>query len=191
MTICPKLSPRKDQMTSQIRCQTALVELLKTQPLEKISVTKLTQQAGLHRGTFYKHYEDIYALFDELVDQLVRDLEVIVTMPEAAGRQTFFETFLSFFEDRRELTRLIFEQSDHNPIFQAAYQTMRFHYTDYYEETVVDYPYVMTYHMDGLLGILRQWVLDDFAEERNQILAGMMALDAHFEALLLGDSPKN
>lgn len=177
-------------MTSQIRYHIALIELLKTNPLERISVTKLSRQAGLHRGTFYKYYGDIYDLFDELVNQLVKDLEMIVTMPDEAGRQAFFEAFLSFFEERQELTRIIFEQSDHNPIFQAIYQMMRFHYMDYYDETVVDYPYMMTYHMDGLLAILRQWVLDNFIEEREKILLGMLALDAHFESLLLGDNPK-
>ena len=37
----------------------ALTELLKTKPVNEISVTELTRLADVNRGTFYSHYKDI------------------------------------------------------------------------------------------------------------------------------------
>ena len=49
------------EKTRQMLAQ-ALKELMKTSPLEKISVGDITQQAGVGRNTFYYHFKDKYAL---------------------------------------------------------------------------------------------------------------------------------
>ena len=49
------------EKTRQMLAQ-ALKELMKTSPLEKISVGDFTQQAGVGRNTFYYHFKDKYDL---------------------------------------------------------------------------------------------------------------------------------
>ena len=49
------------EKTRQMLAQ-ALKELMKTSPLEKISVGDITQQAGVGRNTFYYHFKDKYDL---------------------------------------------------------------------------------------------------------------------------------
>ena len=44
----------------------ALIELLKTAPFEKITVTEICRTAEVSRITFYTYYEDKYALVDEV-----------------------------------------------------------------------------------------------------------------------------
>jgi len=53
----------------------ALLTLLKSRPLESISVSALCREASVSRGAFYMHYKDIRALFDEHVHHLLQDLE--------------------------------------------------------------------------------------------------------------------
>lgn len=53
----------------------ALVALLKTRPLEKISISTLCREAKVNRGTFYLHYHDVGTLFDEHIHYLLKDLE--------------------------------------------------------------------------------------------------------------------
>lgn len=49
----------------------AFAELIKKKPLSKISVTELSKMAMINKGTFYLHYQDIYALYLDIVqDQL-------------------------------------------------------------------------------------------------------------------------
>ena len=44
----------------------ALTELLKTKPVNEISVTELTRLADVNRGTFYGHYKDIFDMVEQL-----------------------------------------------------------------------------------------------------------------------------
>ena len=52
---------------------TAFNELLQEKPLDKISVTELAQRAEINKGTFYLHYTDIYALYQEALLEHMED----------------------------------------------------------------------------------------------------------------------
>lgn len=46
-------------------------EMLERMPLEKITVTALIKACNIGRNTFYYHYEDIYALLDDLLIKIL------------------------------------------------------------------------------------------------------------------------
>ena len=45
------------------RIESAMLELLKVKPLDKITVTELARVAMINKGTFYLHYQDIFDLY--------------------------------------------------------------------------------------------------------------------------------
>ena len=47
----------------------ALIELLRTTPLEKISIQDICEKAMIHRTTFYTHFGDKYDLFEYVLNQ--------------------------------------------------------------------------------------------------------------------------
>ena len=47
------------------------LEMRQTLPIEKIHVRELCRQAMINKSTFYNHYEDIYALEDELENEAI------------------------------------------------------------------------------------------------------------------------
>ncbi len=51
----------------------AFKELAAKTPIDKISVTSITQAAGINRKTFYLHYEAIEALLDDIVSDIMDD----------------------------------------------------------------------------------------------------------------------
>ncbi len=69
--------------------KTAFCEMLKKSPVEKISVTELAKQAQINKGTFYLHYQDIYALYNEIRDDFLQEMigsmdycSLLLTNPE-------------------------------------------------------------------------------------------------------------
>jgi len=52
----------------------AFLELRAQAPLEKIKVNRLCQLAQINKTTFYKHYSDIYALSEEIENDLIRSI---------------------------------------------------------------------------------------------------------------------
>ena len=56
----------------------ALKELMETIPFEKITISDISQKSGIHRQTFYYHFQDRYELLDwllnmELVSNFIED----------------------------------------------------------------------------------------------------------------------
>lgn len=51
--------------------QSTFIELRKTTPLEKIRVRDLCRIALINKSTFYNHYEDAFALSEELENELL------------------------------------------------------------------------------------------------------------------------
>ncbi len=53
----------------------AFTTLLKEKPIERITVKELCEKAGINRGTFYGHYNDMYELRSDIENELVDDFE--------------------------------------------------------------------------------------------------------------------
>lgn len=80
-----------------------LLDMMETESIEHISVMDLCNLAMINRGTFYKHFEDKYALLGFALEELKRDLYADFSKnnsyedtPQAAVR-SFFATAIRFF----------------------------------------------------------------------------------------------
>lgn len=52
----------------------SLIELLSKNSLEKITVKEVCDNANINRGTFYSHFKDQYALYNNLVNELLDNI---------------------------------------------------------------------------------------------------------------------
>jgi len=62
----------------------ALMALLSERALEEITVKEICERAMVHRTTFYKHYEDKYALLEQGMHQMYDALLAEVNAPPSA-----------------------------------------------------------------------------------------------------------
>ena len=58
--------------------RTALEEMIVEMDAGKITVSELAKRAGIHRKTFYLHYETIDYLYDELANDIAQELYRVV-----------------------------------------------------------------------------------------------------------------
>lgn len=70
------LDPRTHRTLQAYR--EALTRLLKVKPLEQITVSELSLKAGYHRSTFYRYYNHVGELFDEIQDEMLSEFEAIM-----------------------------------------------------------------------------------------------------------------
>ena len=61
------------------------IELSKQMPIDKITVKKVTDYIGITRNTFYYHYQDIYALLEEIVVTKAKKLFVLDSLYIISG----------------------------------------------------------------------------------------------------------
>src|SRR5690348_9052717 len=71
MATPPKNVDRRVQRTRQLLRQ-AFVEVAQEKGLTAVSVQDITERANIHRGTFYTHYEDKYALVYSLIREEIQ-----------------------------------------------------------------------------------------------------------------------
>ncbi|MCH5586597.1 TetR/AcrR family transcriptional regulator [Shimazuella sp. AN120528] len=72
-----RIDPRITRTREMLR--NALMELIQEKGFEKITVQELTKRAGLYRGTFYLHYQDIYDLFDQSKAEMLKGIREIAS----------------------------------------------------------------------------------------------------------------
>ena len=73
----------------------ALVDLLQEKPLDKITVTDVTNRAQINRGTFYAHYADIPDVINYMIQRIFSQIREILDgqqwkleeLPEALTQQ--------------------------------------------------------------------------------------------------------
>ncbi|OKP83662.1 TetR/AcrR family transcriptional regulator [Paenibacillus sp. P32E] len=53
----------------------AFLSLVEEKGLAGVNVRSLTAKAGINRGTFYLHYQDIYDLMDKIEDQIIEEMD--------------------------------------------------------------------------------------------------------------------
>lgn len=53
----------------------AFTDQLRQRPIQSITVKALCDAAGINRGTFYAHYDDIYDLLHQVEAEMMQDLE--------------------------------------------------------------------------------------------------------------------
>lgn len=69
---------RKQEMVkleTKNRIIKAFWELYKTMNIEKITVRKITDACGIYRTTFYLHFADVYAILEQIEEELLVELK--------------------------------------------------------------------------------------------------------------------
>ena len=65
----------KKRRETEKRIETSLLQLMKEQTFETISIRQLIDLAEVNRSTFYRHYLDKYDLLEKIEDRLLDDLQ--------------------------------------------------------------------------------------------------------------------
>lgn len=89
----------------------AFITLRAKKPLEKITVKELSELAYINKATFYRHYEDIYALSESIEDELIKNCLDLLPEPDCLFREDGVKLLTDAFVPQSELFNIIFSDS--------------------------------------------------------------------------------
>lgn len=89
-------SPYRNAIRSKKFIREAFLELLQTKTIDQITVSEITARADLSRNTFYSHYQDVFAVLEELQEEAV--LQLKAALDESREKQQL-ERPLEFLEN--------------------------------------------------------------------------------------------
>ena len=104
----PNPEDRRVKMTKKI-LKEALVELMKEKPVYAISVKKICENADVNRSTYYHHYQSAQELYDDIINDIKQDLNVIIYNCRAKklSKSEIICELLSYIEANRELVLVV------------------------------------------------------------------------------------
>lgn len=69
----------RNAIRSRQMIRKAFMELLEEKPVEKITATDIIQRANINRSTFYAHYPDARGITDEIVSEVTRMFQIMLS----------------------------------------------------------------------------------------------------------------
>lgn len=204
-----KPAPDRRVQRTQKALREALLQLLKTYPLQKIAVTKLCELSDLNRTTFYTYYSDPTDLFNSIVDDVIERLEIGIRDSFSSNS---FDSLMqlcdsitrNIFENRELYCILFSARSDINFMQRVSSLSQRNPFSNFQEQNP-DYSsetleYLLLFLLNGCNGILQQWIVGNFREPPELIsqymqlfcsstLTGMNEIKKHLPAIESSSSP--
>ena len=96
------MTTQKRKTTTKSDLKVALTRLLREKDFEAISVSDITKEAGVNRGTFYLHYVDKFDMMDKLIDEILQNILSLLKEGQPKNKQEAFPGIVKIFEYLKE-----------------------------------------------------------------------------------------
>ena len=159
----------------------SLLYLLKEQPIQKISVSRLCEKSDINRSTFYTYYSSPMDLLESIEDEILNTLEEdMIQFEKENSISQLMNSIIFYISEHKQLVRLLF--SDHgDPGFQNINMQRR------QSLRIVIRPAALPHWHGPVLGgkqkfILKSWITGDFKESEEEISSMLEKLSASTSA---------
>lgn len=166
----------------------AFIELLADKEFQYITVKEICQRAGVHRSTFYLHYETMGDLLEEslrsinekFLDQFKSSsLGIISRIRECRPDELYLVTpeylvpYLQFVQENKALFRTVADKSEVFGV-EAIYSSLFRHIFDPILERFhvpgEQRKFLMAFYIHGRMAIVSEWLKNDCAEPISEII---------------------
>ena len=137
----------------------ALIQLLKTKSLSNITITELTERAGVSRMTYYRNYHSLDEIFSSYLKDLVESYrQDVATWPDKGN-----------YNDSRNMLHCYVQTGLGHLLLQALDGYILDTY--YTEDKGQDFYYTLRAFSGSLYNIYVTWILEDSKESAEEIVS--------------------
>ncbi|MGI6686804.1 MAG: TetR-like C-terminal domain-containing protein [Christensenellales bacterium] len=155
----------------------SLLSLLQENPLNKITVSRICEQADVNRSTFYLYYKDAYDLLEQIENELYDQIDqAVMGASPLLPNEELFQRVYEIIYRNRDICRVIFGEYGDKTFLRKVGNIYREHMLKEWrrigrnlDETTLDY--LHTYSAYTNIGIIEQWIARDFHETPAQLAA--------------------
>ena len=161
---------RRTRYTKQV-IKDSLMELLRTTPIEQITVKALCEQAEINRATFYNHYETLTVLMEEIEYETYKNfMDLLSTaMFDESFVMHLVNTILQFLKDNPNTRELFLSKTPAgNGLFRLFVELQHDNVIpvmNLTEENRQKAKWTLTFVSSGVREVLRQWFAGDLKNE--------------------------
>ena len=164
----------------------AFTDLLRQKPIQSITVKSLCDAAGINRGTFYAHYDDIYDLLHKVESEMMQDLETALKplLDMEAADHTHLRITTEIFRclrDNADICTVTLGPYGDKSFAQRLLQIGREKYAQTYTrcfpgatQKQIDMYY--TFMSAGSIGLLEDWLADGMTMSAEEMAESVQTL---------------
>ena len=168
--------------TAQLMNQ-ALLLLLEKKDIDFITVTEIANKAGVNRSTFYLHYDNIYELLEETIEnlnkQFISSFNMQVPYKFNSKKDAFLITdeqlipYLNFVKTNKRVLRLIHSKPQLFKLkkaYKKMYDTIFYPATSFFINDEEERIYNLEFFTGGVSSIINKWIELDCATEIDDLV---------------------
>lgn len=161
----------------------ALLILLEKKELEFISVTEITKKAGVSRSTFYLHYESVYDLLEETIENLnnkfISSFNLKSPLEIKSKKDAFLMTteflvpYLNFCKENRRVLKLINKNPqlfNNKSTYKKMYDTIFYPAISQFVTDETQRVYKLEFFTKGVVAIIYKWLELDCQTEVDELI---------------------
>ena len=147
--------------------------------------------AEVNRVTFYKHFTDIYDLYEQLEKVVLSDLGLLILGYKQKPKAEFSKGLIAYIERHPEIFKMIFSPYNTGEMRQkfctmveGLFRLMQteINNTDIHNTRM---EYYTAYQSKAFIAILEKWVQDGLKQSKEFIIKTVAEFDTHTEELIL------
>lgn len=176
------------KLKTQKALRDSLAELLIEKDLRKITVQEIADKADVNRVTFYKHYLDVYDLYDKIEEDTLVELGLMVLSLEELPTEEFYSHLINYISDNGKIFKMIFSpnttgqlRSKLGKMIEGVFLKLESEKRNA-EINDKELSYLSCYRAQGCLAVIAKWVTGGFTEDRDFIIKAMYTLDSETQA---------
>lgn len=141
----------------------SFTKLLNERPLDKISIKDIVNDCGINRNTFYYHYQDIYALVEDLFETEAKKSLDAQHMADS-WQESFIEATQFALQNKKAIYH-IYNSANHDHLERYLYRVSQDLMISFVKEQAKglnisdeDLNYIALFYKHAVVGIIIEWL---------------------------------
>ena len=161
----------------------ALISLLEKKDIEFITVTEIAKKAGVNRSTFYLHYDNVYELLEETIEnlnkQFVGSFDIRMPLNVGSKEDAFLITdeqlipYLNFVKRNKRVLKLVNQKPqlfNSKRAFKKIYDTILYPAISCFTREENERVYKLEFFTRGVSAIVHKWLELDCVTEIEELV---------------------
>ena len=162
------MNMNNEQKNSYVRKQitATLIDLLKKKSLSEISISELTDKAGIGRVSFYRNYQGKEDILKEESNRLIREWGKLYESNPESAPETLFPSLFDFYRDHKDFYTTLYNAGLSSIMMETIIGTIQIKPDMKNLEA-----YMKSFWAYGIYGWLLEWIKRGMPESGKELSA--------------------
>jgi len=155
-------------------------KLLESFPYEKISVSQITNKAGVSRMSFYRNFKSKEDLVKESLTKTISYLQSIIKNLEIKNEYTIIKSFFETFKEFKSLLMALADSSISKTLTDLTMKKLKENFPeDKFNKTQKYFP---IFHYSAITSVMFEWLkngCEESPEEMSRFLCSLTSFDIY------------